>query len=100
MSSVTPEIAISVVSLGAESVIQGRLESVDGRYAEVSLAGEATLALGSLVELESPAILYLGEIQSSWTQAGTNYVRVLIEHSVDLEKAAAIRRLWDTGVSP
>lgn len=101
MSSVTPGTAISVVSIApTQLTIQGRLESLEGTYAEVSLSGETTFDRGSLVELKSPATLYLGEIESSWTQTGANHIRVRIEHSVDLEKAAAIRALWNTGVSP
>ena len=31
-----------------------------------------------------------------WTEAGAHRLRVLIEHSVNLERAATIRRLWNT----
>jgi hypothetical protein len=73
---------------------QGRLLSHEGRYAEVVL--DAELRPGSLVQFQSTETLYLGAIESGWTEAGAHRLRVLIEHSVNLERAAAIRRLWNT----
>jgi hypothetical protein len=70
--------------------------SIEGRYAEAALDGETLLAQGALVEFQTAKTLYLGQIESGWTEAGAHRIRVLIEHSVDLERAAAIRRLWNT----
>ena len=72
---------------------------MDGRYVELSLDGQPPPEKGSLVEFQDSGTLYLGEIQDSWVKSGVHHVRVLIEHSVDLEKAGAIRRLWNTDVS-
>jgi hypothetical protein len=74
--------------------LQGTLLSLEGRYAEVVL--DAELSPGSLVQFQNSDTLYLGEIESGWTEAGAHRLRVLIEHSVNLERAAAIRRLWNT----
>jgi len=72
--------------------LQGRLLSLEGRYAEVALDSSTPLSQGSLVQFQSADTLYLGEIES----AGVQRLRVLIEHSVNLDRAAAIRRLWNT----
>jgi hypothetical protein len=76
--------------------IRGQLLSIEGRYAEAALDGETLLTQGALVEFQTAKTLYLGQIESGWTEAGAHRIRVLIEHSVDLERAAAIRRLWNT----
>jgi hypothetical protein len=87
---------ISLTSLSDPQVtMEGRLLSIEGRYAEAALDSENLLARGSLVEFQTSETLYLGEIESGWSDAGTNRIRVLIEHSLDLDKAAAIRRLWN-----
>lgn len=87
------ETAISLALLADPHLsLPGRLLSLEGRYAEVALEGEAPLAPGALVQFQSAETLYLGEIES----ASANHLRVLIEHSVNLERAAAIRRLWNT----
>jgi len=98
MCSVTSGARISLTSLAnPPSTVEGRLLSIDGRYAEAALDDETSLPRGCLVQFETPEVLYLGEIESGWMEAGASRVRILIEHSVDLEKAAAIRRLWETG---
>jgi hypothetical protein len=92
---------ISLASLvDPELKIEGRLLSLEGRYADAALDREALLSRGSLVQFRTSRTLYLGEIESCWTEASTNHIRVLIEHSVDLEKAAAIRHLWNTDSPP
>lgn len=97
MTSVTSETRISLVSIAEpQCAIPGRLLSLEGCYAEASLDGETPLGRGSLVEFQTPETLYLGEVESGWTESGNNHIRVLIEHSVDLGKAAAISRLWNT----
>jgi hypothetical protein len=97
MASVTSGTAISLVSIAdPQLTIQGRVLSLEGGYAEASLNGKTLLSWGSLVEFQTSKTLYLGEVESGWTEAGTNHIRVLIEHSVDLERAAAISRLWNT----
>jgi len=75
--------------------MEGRLLSIEGRYAEAAVDSDNLPARGSLVEFQTSETLYLGEIESGWSDAGTNRIRVLIEHSLDLDKAAAIRRLWN-----
>jgi hypothetical protein len=92
---VISETAISLASMAdPHQSLQGKLLSLEGRYAEVVL--DAELKPGSLVQFQSSETLYLGEIESGWTEAGAHRLRVLIEHSVNLERAAAIRRLWNT----
>jgi hypothetical protein len=89
----------TVISLASiadpQLTIEGRLLSLEGRYAEATLDGETLLSQGALVQFQTSETLYLGEIESGWTEAGANHIRVLIEHSVDLERAAQIRRLWN-----
>ena len=75
--------------------MEGQLLSLEGRYAEAVLDGETVLRRGALVQFQTAETLYLGEIVAGWNEAGTNHIRVLIEHSVDLEAAAAVRRLWN-----
>ena len=70
----------------------GMLLSLEGRYAEVALDAEAALGPGTLVQFQSAETLYLGEIESLRDRR----LRVLVEQSVNLERAAAIRRLWNT----
>jgi hypothetical protein len=94
---VTAGTAISLAFIAhPESTVAGRLISLEGRYAEAVLDGEAPLKRGALVRFQTPETLYLGEIEAGWTEAGSSRIRVLIEHAVDLEKAAAVRRLWNS----
>jgi hypothetical protein len=76
--------------------VDGKLLTLEGRYAEVAVDGEAPFGEGALVQFQTPQQLYLGEIESGSAQPDGHRFRVLIEHSVDLERAAAIRRLWNT----
>jgi hypothetical protein len=97
MFSVTSGTGISLASIAdPQLTVRGRLLSLEGRYAEAALDGETVPSRGALVQFQTSQMLYLGEIESGWTEGGTNHVRVLIEHSVDLERSAAIRRLWNT----
>jgi hypothetical protein len=90
---VISQTAISLASMADPHLsLPGRLISLEGRYAEVALDAEAPLDPGTLVQLKSAETLYLGEIEC----AGGTRLRVLIEHSVNLDRAAAIRRLWNT----
>lgn len=87
------ETAISLAPMADPHLsLQGKLLSLEGRYAEVALDQEARLAPGCLVQFQSAETLYLGQIESATAER----LRVLIEHSVNLERAAAIRRLWNT----
>lgn len=87
------ETAISLASMADPHLsLPGRLLALDGRYAAVALDAEAPFGPGTLVQFQSAETLYLGVIES----AGDRRLRVLIEHSVNLERAAAIRRLWNT----
>lgn len=96
MFSVISETAISLSSIAdPQLTIEGRLLSVEGRHAEAALDGKTVLKRGTLVQFQTSETLYLGEVESTTKEAGTNRVRVLIEHSVDLAKAAAVRRLWN-----
>jgi hypothetical protein len=95
--SVISATGISLSSIGdPQLTMEGQLLSLEGRYAEAVLDGETALRRGVLVQFQTAETLYLGEIVKGWNEAGTNRIRVLIEHSVDLERAAAVRRLWDT----
>jgi len=90
---VISETAISLASMADPHLsLPGRLLSLEGRYAEVALEVEAPLGPGTLVRFQSAETLYLGEIES----LSDHRLRVLIEHSVNLDRAAAIRRLWNT----
>src|ERR1700689_1505155 len=96
MFSVLPETGISLSSIAdPQLTIEGRLLSFEGRHAEAALDGEITLPCGTLVQFQTSEILYLGAVESAAKESGINRVRVLIEHSVDLAKAAAVRRLWN-----
>jgi hypothetical protein len=88
---------ISLASMADPSLtVHGNLVSLEGRYAEVALEGEPLLSQGSLVQFQTSEKLYLGEIESGWTQSDNHHIRVLIEHSIDLDRAESIRRLWNT----
>ena len=96
MFSVISETAISLNSIADPRLkIEGRLLSLEGRHAEAALDGEITFSNGTLVQFQTSETLYLGAVESASKEAGTHRVRVLIEHSVDLAKAAAVRRLWN-----
>ncbi len=60
-----------------------------GRLLELDLAG-AHFPLGALLEIESGAMVYLGELQQ---QTGAAAV-VSIEHSVNREALKPIRETW------
>jgi hypothetical protein len=97
MASVSSGTEISLASISDPHVtLPGVLVSFEGRYANVSLNQATPLHQGSLVQFQTSQTLYLGEIESGWTEEGFQRLRILIEHSVDLERAAAIRRLWNT----
>jgi hypothetical protein len=97
MTSVISGTEISLASIADPHLtVGGKLLSIEGKYAEAALDGDTLLSAGSLVQFQTPETLYLGAIESGWTEADTNHIRVLIEHSVDLARAAAIRRLWNT----
>ncbi len=87
------ETAISLAFLADPHLSHpGRLLSLEGRYADVELDEESACGPSGLVQFQSAETLYLGEIES----ADARRLRVLIEHSVNLDRAAAIRRLWNT----
>ncbi len=88
---------ISLTSMAnPDLAIQGEILSIEGRYAELSVYGQTTLRQGSLLKFETPDTLYLGEIESSWQESDGCRFRILIEHSVDLARADAIRRQWNS----
>ena len=60
-----------------------------GRLLELDLAG-AHFPLGTLLEIESGAMIYLGELQQ---QTGPAAV-VAIEHSVNRDALKPIRETW------
>jgi hypothetical protein len=95
---VISEISLASVA-GPQLTVEGQLLSLEGRVAEACFEGEKPLTPGSLVQFQTPDTLYLGEIESAWTQDGAHHIRVLIEHSVDLERAANIRHLWNSDSS-
>lgn len=97
MASVNSGTEISLATIADPPlIIQARLLSIDGRCAELDIDGEPSLSHGALVQFQTPDTLYLGEIQPPRNGAGGNQIRVHIEHSVNLERARAIRRLWNT----
>jgi hypothetical protein len=96
MFSVISETAIVLSPIAdPQLTIEGRLLSLEGRHAETALDGEIKLPHGTLVRFQTTDTLYLGAVESAAKESGANRVRVLIEHSVDLAKAAAVRRLWN-----
>ncbi len=76
--------------------MRGKLLSIEEKYAEAALDADNPLSPGSLVQFQASETLYLGEVESGWTENGSHHIRVRIEHAVDLERAAAIRRVWKT----
>ena len=95
MINVTPGTETSLASLtDPHMAVQATIVSAEGRRAELELHGETSLGEGSLVQFQTADTLYLGEIES---RSESGQTRVLIEHSVDLERAAAIRRSWNVG---
>jgi len=95
---VISEISLASVA-GPQLTVEGQLLSLEGRYAEACFEGENPLTPGSLVQFQTPETLYLGEVESTWTEDGAHHIRVLIEHSVDLDRAANIRHLWNSDSS-
>ena len=96
MTCVTPGTELSVASLTASPLtIQATMLSHEGRFAELAISEDNPLRPGDLVRFQTPTTLYLGEIES---EPETNRIRVLLEHSVDLTRATAIRRHWNTDV--
>lgn len=96
MFCVISDTAISLSPIAdPQLIIEGRLLSLEGRYADAALDREIPLPYGTLVQFQTSETLYLGAVESASKEAATNRVRVLIEHSVDLAKAAAVRRLWN-----
>lgn len=93
---------MTTVTIGTETLlasitdphqnVPATIVAIDGRRADLTLQRESALGEGALVQFQCPGMLYFGEIESRG-QAGR--ARVLIEHSIDLERAAAIRRLWN-----
>jgi hypothetical protein len=73
----------------------GRLVAMDGRCAEVAVEGPHPIGRGTLVEFETKETLYLGEVESSEVRDAEQRLRVDVEHSLDLEKAAWIQKLWN-----
>ena len=61
----------------------------NGRLLEVDLSG-ASYPLGTLLEIEQGAIVFLGEVQ----QRRGEVVTVAIEHSVDCERLHSIEEIW------
>ena len=78
-----------------ETRSQGRLVALDGRVAEVALEGSFRIERGELVEFSTQATLYLGEVESSEVRDSSQLLRVNVEHSLDLAKAAWIQKLWN-----
>jgi len=93
MSNVTPGTETSLASLtDPQLAVQATIVSAEGRRAELELHGETSLGEGSLVQFRTAQTLYMGEIES---RGESGRARIMIEHSVDLERAAAIRRTWN-----
>ena len=85
---------ISLTILGEELSPQpGSLISVEAAMAEIRTEAAHEIAANSLVQFETARTLYLGQVLSS----GAGALRVRIEHTLDLERAAAIHRLWCDG---
>jgi len=76
-----------------EGGIQRAVErSWSGRHLELELfAGGDDLGIGALVEIETGAAIYLGEIQR---RQGPR-LWVAVEHSVDRAKLARIQESWN-----
>jgi hypothetical protein len=62
----------------------------NGRLLELDLPN-GSFPLGTLLEIEHGAMVYLGELQQI---TGRNAV-VAVEHSVDLDKLKPIQETWD-----
>lgn len=93
MTTVTAGTEIFLASIAdPHQNIPATIVSVVGRRAELALRGEISLGEGTLVQFQSPGTLYFGEIEAKGQEGRA---RILIEHSVDLERAAAIRQLWN-----
>jgi hypothetical protein len=94
MICVTPGTGIFLHSITEPKLsVSATMLSHQGRYAELAVEHENPLSPGSLVQFETPSTLYLGEIESKTKE---EHLRILIDHSIDRERATAIRRLWNT----
>jgi len=94
MTCVTPGTGIFLQSITEPKFsVPATMLSHQGRYAELAIEQENPLGPGSLIQFQTPSTLYLGEIESKTQET---HFRILIDHSIDLERASAIRRLWNT----
>ena len=50
-----------------------------------------SLSVGALVEVRSPAVLYLGQVRA----VRGSRLTIILEHSVNLDSLAAIQRIWN-----
>jgi hypothetical protein len=78
-----------------ETRCPGRLVGIEGRFAELAVEGRHPIGRGALVEFETKETLYLGQVESSEAGDTEQRLRVNVEHSLDLEKAAWIQKLWN-----
>lgn len=70
---------------------QGSEAGWEGNTLHLALPAERLeLSPGSLVEIESDAKVYLGEVR----QCGGGAMKILIEHSLDRTRLASIQETW------
>ena len=72
----------------------GRLLSLQERLAELEVAGAPQAPPGALVEFETGGILYLGTVEASQMRGEMTWLRVGVEHSLDLAAARTIQEGW------
>jgi|HubBroStandDraft_6_1064221.scaffolds.fasta_scaffold1069566_2 hypothetical protein len=87
-------ISLAVIN-SPEIRFPGRLVGIEGKSAELAVEGPHPIGRGALVEFETKETLYLGEVESSEAGDTEQRLRVTVEHSLDLEKAAWIQKLWN-----
>jgi hypothetical protein len=70
---------------------QGREAGWEGYMLHLALPdGQAELSPGSLVEIESEAKVYLGEVR----QCAAGVMKILVEHSLDRNRLSSIQETW------
>jgi hypothetical protein len=93
---INDRISLAVVQR-PETRSPGRLLEIEGAWARLTVESPKPIGAGDLVEFETEEMLYLGEVESTDSSGAEQQLRVHLEHTLDLDKAAWIQKLWNGG---
>jgi hypothetical protein len=89
-ASMSPGMSTRIRFLPVGEPIEANQVAWEGANLFVDLPEEHRVPVGSLVEVEAGPMLYLGEVQQ-WSESTA---RIMVEHSLDRAKLAAIHDTW------